>query len=81
MTSRIIGSVKVAFMPSRNVSETKATVQDVTQANKFQSKGRHSTLSPEELIKRWQVGIEQARETIAKKTQRLTQSAVMPLAR
>ena len=41
MTSRTIVSVKVTLIPSRNVSETKATVQDVTQARTFQSKGRH----------------------------------------
>ena len=47
--SQIIGSVKVALIPSRNVSETKMTVQDMPQANTFQSKGHHSTVSPEEL--------------------------------
>ena len=58
MKSRMIGSVKVALIPSSNVSETKATVQDVSQANTFQSKGHHSTVSPEELSERWQIGIE-----------------------
>ena len=47
MTSRMIGSIKVAYIPSRNASETKATVQDVPQANTFQSKGGHSTVPPE----------------------------------
>ena len=41
ITSRVIGSVKVALIPSRNVSETKVTVKYVPQANIFQSKGRH----------------------------------------
>ena len=40
-TSQMIDSDKVTLIPSRNVSETKATVQDVTQARTFQSKGRH----------------------------------------
>ena len=61
MKSRMIGSVKVASIPSRNVSETKATLQDVPQAKKSQSKGRHATVSPEELSERWQIGLEQAR--------------------
>ena len=60
MTSRMIGSVKVASIPLRNVSETKATVQDVPQAKTFQSKVRHSTVPPEELSERWQIGLEQA---------------------
>ena len=57
----MIVSVKVSLIPSSNVSETKATVQDATQAKKFQSKGRHSTVSSEELSERWQIGLEQAR--------------------
>ena len=40
MTSRMIFSVKVALIKSRNVSKTKATVQNMPQAKKFQSKGR-----------------------------------------
>ena len=47
MTSRMIGNVKFDLIPSRNVSETKVTVQDVPQANTIKSKGRHSTASPE----------------------------------
>ena len=81
MTSRMIFSAKLAFISSINVSETKATVQDVPQANIFQSKERHSTVSLEELSERWQTGLEQAREKIYKTTQRLTCSYVIPLTR
>ena len=38
-------------------------------------------MSPEELCERWQIGTEQAKETISKTTQRLNWSSVMPLAR
>ena len=79
MTSQIIDSVKVTLIPSRNVSETKATVQDVPQAKTFHLKGCHLTVSPEELSEWWQIGLEQAIYTICKTTQRLTHSAVMPL--
>ena len=44
MTSRMIGSVKVVSITSRNVSETKETVQDVPQANTLHSKVRNSTI-------------------------------------
>ena len=83
MTSQIIGSVKFASIPSRNISETKATVtvQDVPQDKTFQSKGYHSTVSPEELSEQWQIGLKKARDKIAKITQRLTCSVVMPLVR
>ena len=57
----MIGSVKVSLIPSRNVSETKATVQDVPHFRTFHSKGHHSTVSPEELSEQWQKGLEQAR--------------------
>ena len=55
MASRIIGSFKVALIPPRNIFETKATVQDVTQARRFQSKERHTTVSTEELGEWWQI--------------------------
>ena len=76
----MIGSVKVALIPSRNVSETKAKVQDVPQDKTFQSKGLHSTVSPEELSEQWKIGFKQAREKISKTTQRLTPSDIIPLA-
>ena len=53
MKSRIVGSVKVDLIPSRNVSETKATVQDVPYSKTFQLKVHHSTMSPEELSEWW----------------------------
>ena len=81
MTSRIIGSVKVALIPSSTVSERKATVQDVPQVKKFQPKGYHSTVSPEELSELWHIVLKHAIETISKTTQKLTRSAALPLAR
>ena len=47
MTSRMISSFKFASIPSRNVYETKVMVQYVPQVKSFQSKGLHSTVSPE----------------------------------
>ena len=51
--SQVIGSVKVALIPSRNVSETKATIQDVPKYKTFQAKEHNSTVLPEELSERW----------------------------
>ena len=78
MTSRIIGSVKLALITSKNVSETIVTLQDVPQANIFQLKGLHSIVPPEELSERWHIGIEQARDILSKATRRLNRSEVMP---
>ena len=80
-TSQIIGSVKVASILSRNVSKSKTAVHYVPQSKTFQSKGRHSTMSPEELSEWWKIGIKKARKTIAKTTKRLTRSEGMPLLR
>ena len=79
MTSKIIGSIKVSLIKSSNVSETKAMVQDVPQAKTFRPKGRHSTVSTEELSQWWKKGLKQARDTTTKTTKRLTCSAVIPL--
>ena len=59
----------------------KETVQDLPQAKTFQSKELYSTISPGELSEWWQIGLEQARDTISKTTQRLTCSSVIPLMR
>ena len=40
-TSQIIGSVKVASIPSRNLSESKAAVKDVPQAKTSKLKRHH----------------------------------------
>jgi hypothetical protein len=78
MSRRMIASVKVGSVP-RRVSQLE--VEDLPQAKTFQSKGRHSTITPEELSDRWQIGLVQAKETLKRTTQRLRRSAVMPLAR
>ena len=60
----MIGSVKIILIPSRNVSEKEASVQNVPKADIFQPKGRHPNISPEKLSERWQIGLAQARERI-----------------
>jgi hypothetical protein len=78
LSQRLIASVKVTST-TREVSQVE--IQDIPQLKTFQSKGRHSSVSPEALSERWQIGLEQAKETLKRTTQRLARSAVMPLAR
>ena len=59
-TRCMISSVKVDIIPSRNVSKIEATAQDVPQAKTLQSKGLHSTVSPEELSEWWKIALKQA---------------------
>jgi hypothetical protein len=80
MPKRPIASVKVAS-PPRQVSQVKTEAQDPPPIKTFQSKGWHSLVSLEDLSKRWQIGLEQSKETLKRTTQRVIRSAVMPLAR
>jgi hypothetical protein len=77
MSKRLIASIKIAS-PTRQASQVET---DVPRTKTFQSKGRHSSVSPEDLSERWQIGLEQSKETLKRTTQRVTRSAVMPLAR
>jgi hypothetical protein len=54
---------------------------DVPGHRTFVSKQRHSAVTPEELSERWNIGLEQARQTIKVTTQRGVRSAILPLSR
>jgi len=71
--SRLISSVKI--------SKDNVQLQDVPAARTFESKERHTLVTPEALSERWSIGLGQARETLKRTTQRIGRLAVMPLAR
>jgi hypothetical protein len=75
---KLVSSVKARAVP-RRISQVE--VEDLPQAKTFQSKGRHSTTTAEDLSERWHIGLVQAKETMKRTTQRLKRSAAMPLAR
>ncbi len=77
----MITSVKVHMVPRQASQVSQVDVQDVPQLKTFQSKGRHSSITAEDLCERWQIGLAQAKETLKRTSQRLMRSAVMPLAR
>jgi hypothetical protein len=77
---RLIASIKVVS-PPRQISQVETEAQDLPPIKTFQSKGRHSSVSPEDLRERWQIGLEQSKETLKWTAQRVIQLAVMPLAR
>jgi hypothetical protein len=80
MSKRLIASVKVAS-PPRQVSQVETETQDLPPIKTFQFKGHHSSISPEDLSKWCQIGLEQSKEALKRTTQRVIWSAVMPLAR
>ncbi|KAI2504020.1 Reverse transcriptase (RNA-dependent DNA polymerase) [Fragilaria crotonensis] len=59
----------------------KSTQVDVPAARTFVSKNRHSTVSSENLCERWNIGLQQAKQTLQVTTQKGVRSAIMPLSR
>ena len=77
------GNILTRLISSIQVSQVavQVGVQDVPAARTFESKERHTTVSPEALSERWSIGLGQAKETLKRTSQRIVRSATMPLAR
>ena len=75
----IYDPIMVASLMSSHVQvaemTTPSTLQDVPSARTFQSKERHSTVTPSDLSERWYIGLGQATQTLKVTTQRLMHSA------
>ena len=54
---------------------------DVKETPTFQSKSRHTDVSPEDLSQRWHISVAQAAKTIKCTTQKFLRSAILPLSR
>ena len=54
---------------------------DVKEVPTFQSEGRHTDTSPEDLSQRWHISVAQATKTLKRTTQKFLRSAVLPLSR
>jgi hypothetical protein len=63
---------------SRSIS---AMQPDLPGHKTFVSKQRHSAVTPEQLSERWNIGLNQAKQTIKVTTQRGVRSAILPLSR
>ena len=70
--SRLVSSIQV-HAPSKSPEE-------LPTAPTFQSKSRHSSVTPEDLSERWLIGLKRAKDTIRNTTQRILRSALLPLA-
>ena len=70
--SRLISSVQV-HAPSKSREE-------LPLAPTFQSKGRHFSVSPQDLSERWFIGLKKAKDTIKNTTQQILRSALLALA-
>ena len=57
------------------------TIQDVSMPRTFLSKNIYSSTTAEDLSKIWEISISQAALTLKKMIQKLTRSAIIPLAR
>ena len=77
--------IMVASLMSSHVQITEmtmpSTLQDIPSAQTFQSKERHSSITPSDLSERWYIGLGQATQTLKVTIQRLMRSTILPLAR
>ena len=71
--SRLVSSVQV-HAPSKSPEE-------LPSEPTFQSKSRHSSVSPQDFSERWFIGLKKAKDTIKNTTQRILCLALLPLAR
>ena len=77
---RLIARCRVETIPcTRAVNNV--IVSDVPTPNTFISGDRKSDITPESLAERWLIGLDTAKQTLAKTTQRLVRSALLPLSR
>ena len=60
---------------------TSSTIQVIPSTRTFQSKERHSSVTPSDLSERWYIGLGQATQTLKVTTQWLMRSAILALAR
>ena len=81
----IYDPIMVASLMSSHVQVAEmimpSTIQDIPLTQTFQSKERHSSITPSDLSERWYIGLGQATQTLKVTTQRLMRSAILPLAR
>ena len=77
-SKRLIASCRVLSIPK--VSST-VVVSDVPTPNTFVSGDRKSDVTPQSLAERWLIGLDTAKKTLEKTTQRLVRSAILPLSR
>ena len=87
---RLIFRVKIYAAPplattggaaGARVRVSEVEVQDVTTAHTFESKERHTYVTPQDLSDSWCIGLGKATETLKRTTHRIVRLAVMPLAR
>ena len=84
MAARIVADIISKEKTTQHVSLADKQVdimQDVSMPRTFLSKNRHSSTTSEDLSERWVLSISQAELTLKETTQKLTRSAIMPLAR
>ena len=82
MAARIVADIISKEKITQQVSfadEQVDTMKDVSIPRTFLSENRHSSMTEEDISKRWGLSIYQAALTLKSTTQKLTRSAIMPL--
>ena len=84
MAARIVADIISKEKTTQQVyftDEQVDTMKDVSMPRTFLSKNRHSSTTAEDPSERWGLSISQAALTLKSTTQKMTRSAIMPLAR
>ena len=83
-----LDAMQLCLIASVNVTDTtksrkiaQVDVADVPAANKFVSTERHTSVTPEDLSERWGIGLQQAKVTLKRTTNKIVRSATMTLGR
>ena len=76
----MVASLMSSQVRVAEVATPSASPQDVPSAQMFQSKERHSTVTPSDLSERWYIGLGQVTQMLKVTTQWLMHSTMLPLA-
>jgi hypothetical protein len=76
---RLIASSRVRSIPTKR--KVQRVLTDVKGPPTFVTEDRRADISPQSLADRWMIGLDQAKLTLKKTTQRYLRSALLPLSR
>ena len=77
-SQRLVASCRVH---SSLNSDASVVARDIPVVPTFQTEERRSDVSPEQLADRWMIGLDTAKQTLRRTTQRFLRSALLPLSR
>jgi hypothetical protein len=84
VTDVILPSISAIYRQddsTRYVSHVQVMSEDRPVPRTFESKSRHTNITPADLSNKWLIGLQTAKQTLHATTQRFARSAILPLSR